>query len=327
MQTKSLMRKWLIITVVVLFIGSSLTAIGKPSDAIVTKTKATISLHDCSRDQVELRYYDPNMLTEVLGINDGPNFIWKSAIRLTQTELASYNSWTLTKVVIGFGEDLEEGPMNVTIFIYDMGNSTHPGNVIVNDTKAVLNGTALITVPLVTPVTLAGHTELWVAVQWTQKVGGTHYAFIDAGPHVAGKGDWTYLNNAWGELKTLSGGLIDANWALGAVVEGQWLATLGIGNFKKVPFGFNAEVQNIGDADAFNVTWSFTVNGGILGRHKTATGTDATLVAHGTLPISVHLFIVFGKINIEIYAQAINAPEVSVRKSAFLLGPFLIGIK
>jgi hypothetical protein len=324
MQTKSLIKKWLALSIVVLFVGTSITALAEPSEAIVTKTKTIIGFRDCSRDQTELRYYDPNALSGVCGGPSGSPQKWRTAIRLTQKELAKYQTWTLTKVVIGFGEDPEEGPVNVTIIIYDNGTPTEPGNVIVNDTWAILNGTALITVPLVTPVVLNGHDELWVCVQWTQVHVMTSYAYFDGGPAVHGKGDWVFINNDWHEL--LQSGM-DVNWAIGAVVEGQWTTTLAIGNIKKVPFGFNAEVQNIGDADALNVTWSFTVIGGILGRHKTATGTDATLAAHGTLPISLQLFIVFGKIYIEIDAQATNAAEVSVRKSAFLLGPFLIGIK
>jgi hypothetical protein len=321
MQTKSLIEKWLALSIIVLFVGTSIAALGEPSNVTVTKTKATIGLHDCFRDQIELHYYDPYTLTNVVGVTK--NYTWKSAIRLTHTELAPYNTWDLTQVVIGFYEDPWEGRMNVTIFIYDKGTSTHPGNIIVNDTLAVLNKTGLITVPLTTPVSLAGHDEIWVAVEWYQKVDLTHYAYIDAGPAVHGKGDWIYINNNWVEMQSS----IDSNWALGAVVEGQWATTLAIGNIKKVPFGFNAEVQNTGDADALNVTWSFTVLGGILGRNKTATGTDATLAAHGTLPISVRLFIVFGKINITIDVQATNAPEVSMSKYAFLIGPFLLGIK
>lgn len=226
-------------------------------------------------------------------------------------------------MVIGFGEDTNEGPMNVTIFIYDTGTATHPGSIIVNDTKAILNGTALITVPLVTPVSLAGHTELWVAVEWTQKVDMTHYAFVDAGPAVVGKGDWIYLNNVWQEIHSS----IDANWAIGAIVEGQGLAQIGIANVKG-PVGVKADVQNTGDVDATNIAWSIEAKGGILGKlDKTNTGSDTTLLAHQTLAISLPMFFGFGKISILIKAHAANAQEVITTKSAFVLGPLVIGIK
>jgi hypothetical protein len=189
----------------------------EPSNAMFIKTKTTVGIHESSRDQIELRYYDPNDLSGVMGGPSGSPQKWRTAIRLTQTELAPYNTWNLTQVVIGFGEDPNEGPVNVTIIIYDTGTPTEPGNVIVDDTWAVLNGTALITVPLVTPVLINDHNELWVCVQWTQVHVMTSYAYFDYGPAVHGKGDWIFINNEWEELRQ-SG--MDVNWALGAVVEG-----------------------------------------------------------------------------------------------------------
>jgi hypothetical protein len=214
-----MLKKGLAVGIILLFLGTAITALGEPSDAILTQTNAVIGFHETSRDQIELHYYDPYTLSSVIGVDAGA--VWKEAIRLTHTELAPYSTWTLTKVVIGFNEDPNEGPMNVTIFIYDNGTSTYPGNLIVDDTWAVLNRTDLITVPLTTPVSLAGHTELWVAVQWTQKVDLTHYAFVDAGPAVIGKGDWIHLNNVWQEIHSS----IDSNWALGAIVEGEHTPT------------------------------------------------------------------------------------------------------
>jgi len=314
------MRKYIAIGIVLLFATMMLEL----SNAMFIKAEATNGLHESSRDQIELKYYDPNTLIYICGWVEPPG-LWKEAIRLTQTELAPYRTWNLTQVVIGFGENPSQGPMNVRIYVYEKGNATHPGSIIVNDTTATLNGTSLITVPLVTPVSLADHDEIWVAVEWIQTDWMTHdYAFVDAGPAVKGKGDWIFFyNNLWQELQPA----LDSNWALGAVVEGQGLAPLEITNIKG-PIGVKADIQNTGNVDALNVAWSIVVNGGILGRvNETGTGTDATLVAHGTLPISEPLFIGFGNINIVIRAQATNAVAVTETKSAFLLGPFVIRIK
>ena len=324
MRMNPLLKKGLAAGIIILFVGTSIIVLGESSGATFTKTKATIGLHDCSRDQIELRYYDPDTLSSVVGVTCPMPCVWKEAIRLTHTELASYSTWNITQVVIGFGEDPWEGPMNVTIFIYDTGTSTHPGAIIVDDTWAVLNGTALITVPLFTPVPLAGHTELWVAVQWTQHVDLTHYAFIDAGPAVVGKGDWIYLNDdTWEEIHSA----IDSNWALGAVVERSNLATIALGNIKGL-FGITAELQNTGDLNAYNITWSIAVKGGILGRvTKSATGSQSILSPYQTLSISVPPFLGFGKISIELAARATNAVEVRVMKTAILIGPFVVGIR
>lgn len=323
MQTKSLMRKWLAITIVVLFVGTSITALVEPSNAIFTITKSITGFHESSRDQIELKYYDPNTLNNDFGMAEPPP-VWKDAIRLTQTELAPYNTWNLTQVVIGFGEDPSEGPINVRIYVYGKGVATHPGSIIVNDTTVELNGTALITVPLVTSVSLTGRDEIWVAVEWFQNGDINYHTFVDAGPAVDGKGDWMFINNDWFEIQH---GGADSNWAIGAVVEGQGLATLGIINIKG-PLGVKANIQNTGDADAQNVAWSMTVKGGILGLvNKSSIGSKETLIAHNTLSISVPLFIGFGKISIQISVEAMNAVEITETKSAFLLGPFVIGIR
>ena len=325
-NSRKLLKAGIVVCLAALFIGTSSAAMVTPSTATIGKIKAASGISQSSRDQIELKYYDPNTLTNVVGISGGtPPYVWKSAIKLTQTELAPYKHWNLTQVVIGFGEDPNEGPMNVTIYVYQKGTATKPGTVIVKDTWAIVNGTQLITVPLKTPVDLsvAGREEIWVAVQWTQLVEKTYYAFVDAGPAVDGKGDWIYLNNAWSEIQSS----IDSNWALGAIVEGQGLATLALANIKG-PIGIKAEVQNTGEVDATNVVWSIAVKGGILGNiNKTKSGTEATLVAHGNLAISLPMFIGFGKISIVIKAHATNAQEVVATKSAFVLGPLVVGIK
>jgi hypothetical protein len=321
MRMKSHLRKGLAYTLVLVLMGTSAIALIEPYDS-PTIMKAATELHESSRDQIELRYYDPNTLSNVLGVTC-QDIYWKEAIRLTQTELAPYSTWNITQVIIGFGEDEYEGPMNVTIYIYDKGTATWPGDIIVNDTAAILNGTALIPVNLKTPVSLAGHDEIWVAVEWHQITDGVHYAFVDAGPAVHGKGDWIWLNNVWTETQ----GSLDNNWALGAVVEGHWSTTLGIGDVKG-PLGLKTEVQNTGNVAAHNVVWSLAVKGGILGMvNKTASGTATTLYAGGTIPISMPVFLGFGKISIVSTARADNAPEVTVSKSAFLLGPLLYGIR
>jgi len=208
-------RKGLVCAIVILFVGTSTAVLVEPTNATFTKTKVVIGVHDSSRDETELHYYDPSFLIHFPIWIEWPPCLWKEAIRLTQTELAPFKTWNLTEVVIGFDEQYAGGPMNVRIYVYGNGTATHPGSVMVSDTTATLNGYWLITVPLNTPVSLAGHDEIWVAVEWDH----THwinpwYALIDLGPAVGGKGDWLSLGNTWDEIH-------DGNWVLGAVVEGE----------------------------------------------------------------------------------------------------------
>jgi hypothetical protein len=322
------------ICIAVLFVGTSAAAIpNTPEKISFASTEKTATLYGPTRDEVELKYYMPDGLSQSIGIQGGTGpYIWKTAIRLTQDEMAAYTDWTMTKVNVAF--DYDNGltvPMDIKIYIYDKGTTpTKPGAVIVSDTTATLDVSDIITVPLVTPVNLSGHDELWVAVEWTQidPGPGVYYAVLDTltGPAVDQKGDFYFLNNAWGEIQT-GGAEYDGNWGIGAIIEGAGLAELSIGNIKG-PMGIKADVSNIGVNDANNVQWSIFVTGGLLKMvNKTATGTAATLAAGASTPASLATFIGFGKISIVITATAQNANAVSATKSAFLLGPFVIGIK
>jgi len=94
--------------------------------------------------------------------------------------------------------------------------------LIVNDTTATLDITGITNIPLVTPVDLAGHEELWVAVEWYQVADPPcYYAWMDTltGPHVPYKSDWVFLNNAWNQLHVLLPSA-DGRWGIGAIVEG-----------------------------------------------------------------------------------------------------------
>jgi hypothetical protein len=331
-NTQKFLKAGIAMCIAVLFVGTSAAAIGNmPETLSLVSTKKTATLFGPLRDETELKYYMEEGLSNVIGIGGGTGpYVWKSAVRFTPDEMSAYTDWTITDVNVAFSMD--NGltlPMDIRIYIYDKGTATRPGDIIVNDTTAVLDTTGITMVPLVTPVDLAGHEELWVAIEWTQyEDSGVFYAWMDTltGPAVDGKGDWIYLNSGWSETQTF-GANFDGNWGIGAIIEGAGLAQLSIGNIKG-PIGIKADLSNIGTNVANNVEWSISVTGGILGMiNKTATGTIATLNAGATTPMSVGMILGFGKISIVITADAQNANAVSTTKSAFVLGPLVIGIK
>ncbi len=289
--------------------------------SVITKTPSHDNLF---RDEQELRYYAEENLDQVIGAC--ANATWKTAIRLTQDEMAPYMNWTLTKVNVGYNADEGCPFVDVRIFIYDKGTETKPGSLLVSDTACRLNITDVHTIPLLTPVNLSGHEELWVAVQWTES--STHpYAWIDtlSGPHVPNKSDFVYLGSSWSQLHSVLPE-VDGRWGIGAIVEGTGCAELSISDIEG-SIGIKANVSNIGREPADSIEWSIGVIGGILKMvSKSATGTAATLEVGTSTPISLGPFIGLGKINIIITAKATNAVEVSVTKSAFIVGPFVLKI-
>jgi hypothetical protein len=329
-NTKNFLKAGLVMCIAVLFVGTSTAAITyNPEKIAFTSTKKTANLFSPTRDEVEIKYYAEENLDTVIGLTGGSYPTnWKSAIRLTQDELGAYTDWTVTKVNVAYSGDEYPDGIDIRIYLYDKGTSSiRPGAVIVSDTTFHIIDTGLTTIPLTTPVDVAGHEEIWVAVEWTQPVDALHYAWMDtlSGPHIQNKSDFIYLGG-WQQLHDALP-TADGRWGIGAIVEGAGLAELSIGNIKG-PMGIKADVSNIGVNIANNVQWSIAVTGGLLKRvNASATGTAATLAAGASTPISVGTFIGFGKISIVVTAKAQNALEVSATKSAFLLGPFVIGIK
>ncbi len=163
-------------------------------------------------------------------------------------------------------------------------------------------------------------------MEWNQ-LGPFLFAWLDtlSGPHIQNKSDFVDLGT-WQQLHDALP-TADGRWGIGAIVEGAGLTELSIGNIKG-PWGISADVQNIGGDDASNVTWSITVTGGLFKRINISTTVTIPLLAAGaSTPMKSGIFFGFGNINIEITAKAQNALEVKATKSAFLLGPFVVGIK
>jgi len=213
-----------VLFVVVIFLVSSATVIGNtPEKATFTSIKKTATLTSLARDEMELKYYNPDNLDIVFGLTGTLPIKWKSAIRLTQDEMAPYADWSLTKVNVAFYADYGQPTIDIRIYIYDKGTTTNPGTLITNDTTAFLDTTGITTVELNTPVPLSGHDELWVAIEWTQTEAGpgVYYAWMDTstGPHVPDKSDFVYINSTWNQLHVLSPSA-DGRWGIGAIVEG-----------------------------------------------------------------------------------------------------------
>jgi hypothetical protein len=114
---------------------------------------------------------------------------------------------------------------------------------------------------------------------------------------------------------------------MGAIVGWYWPPFFSIRNVRG-PIGVKADIKNTGEIPANNVEWSMTITGGTFGLvNKYASGTRMELAPSATEAIWSGLFFGLGNIFIEITADADNAQEVTVSKEAFLLGPFVFGIK
>lgn len=323
-KTKTTYQAAVVLIIALFFLGATTGLTNASTPHTPSFTSTTTHTENTDRAEEEIRYYNPDGLVNVIGVEDiEPPFKWQSAIRLTQDELAAYDGWTLTKVNAGYSADSSQLECDATVIIYAKGNDTHPGAILQNDTTYYFTSSGVATIPLLTPLLLEGIEELWISIEWVQTEIGAYLAVMDEGPAVDGKGDWGF-DGAWSELQIYG---LDYNWAIGAIVEGEGNAALSILNVQG-PIGVNAEVKNIGVVPAKNIDWTIHVAGGILKKvNKAQTGLITELASNASEAVTLGMFFGIGKVQITIFAIADNAETVTVTKSAFLLGPILLGIK
>jgi hypothetical protein len=323
-KTQKRYQAAVILTLPLLILGatSGLTTALTPHTTSWKNT--TTQIAPLNKSEEEIRYYDPENLINVIGVEDVEvPFKWQSAIRLTQDELAAYNEWTLTKVNAGYSADNGQLECDATVIIYGQGTATQPGSIIANDTTYHFDTSGVATIPLLTPIPLAGIEELWISIEWEQTEINVYLALMDDGPAADGKGDWGFDGN-WSELQIYG---LDYNWAIGAIVEGEGNAQLSILNIQG-PLGLSADISNIGVVPAKNIDWTIQVTGGLFKKvNKAASGTITELSPDTSEQVSLSMFFGIGKIQIIITAAADNADEISITKTAFLFGPIILSIK
>ena len=315
------------ILVILLFIVSAVSPMVIGYETSFALSESSTVLGKLPRAEEEIHYYNPDTLTNVIGLSGGePPYYWSSAIRLTQDELAPWDGWNIVKVLVFLSCDNGQSEVWTNLTIYGEGTPTNPGEIIYQDTGLYFNKTNYYKILLDEPIPISEHNEIWIAMTWKQTEEYARIAFADEGPAVDGKGDWVSLDGGviWEELQNHGS---DFNWGMGAIVSIGWKTELSIINIKG-PIGVNAEVKNIGEFDANNLEYTMTVTGGILGMiNTTVSDTILELAPDETIPISSGLMFGLGPITIDIKANASNAYEDSILKNAFILGPFVIGIK
>lgn len=142
---------------------------------------------------------------------------FESAARFQATQMANYYNDELTQVEFYF-VDL---PLNCEVFIRATGANSRPSDTplyasgnIVNS----LNSRSWNTHTLSTPLVLDG-TDIWVGIRYAQNAQDRTLG-CDTGP-ADPDGEWTYdaLDGEWQPLRTRTGGAININWNIRAVIE------------------------------------------------------------------------------------------------------------
>jgi hypothetical protein len=150
---------------------------------------------------------------------------------------------------------------------------------------------------------------LWLSKSWTEGTSGGGLLALDAVDLWGEAGSAVYYDDL-------------SVWAQEAPSEPE----LTIGPITG-GLGVKTSIQNTGDADATNINWNITLDGKLIFLGKSTTDTIATLIPDGQEDIKAGFILGFGKTNIVVSAICDQGKTAEKTASAFVLGPFVLGVK
>ncbi len=173
----------------------------------------TVAVSSCKKDPVELEntlHYDgenansPNLFADT----------YEMAVRFTESKLSPFTGKTITSVEWY----LTEAPDNLSLRIYDMGNTARPGDVMYNaDVSSTMKVGEWNSHTLSTPIEITTN-DIWISLRFTlsdtqQSIG------CDSGPNRT-NGDWIFRSssNDWDSYLRITGGE-SVNWNIRGIVS------------------------------------------------------------------------------------------------------------
>lgn len=209
-----------------------------------------------SNTEITIKFYNQVGLWAV-GID--PPGIFEGAIRITSDELSLYEGWVLTAV--RFYHNVVDGTSEThsgNIKIYDGGNSSNPGSLIVSEPYNA-TGTGWKRINIFNPIALNITKDIWVSVEITHDE-DEYPISTDDGPAVDGKGDWSSFDGGatWHELQEFD---LDYNWNIEAIISdigGDLIADAG-GPYEKHHVNETVNFQGIaiGGFPPYTYYWDF----------------------------------------------------------------------
>ena len=150
---------------------------------------------------------------------------------------------------------------------------------------------------------------LWLSKSWTNGTSGGGILELDAVDLWANGGTPIY----WDDMSI---------WATEAPAE----PVLEIGTITG-GFGLKTTVKNTGAINATNVNWTIALDGKLVFLGKSSTGTITSLAVGAEEPIKAGFILGFGKTNIVVSATCDEGKTAEKSATAFVLGPFVLGVK
>jgi hypothetical protein len=110
------------------------------------------------------------------------------------------------------------------------------------------------------------------------------------------------------------------------IIKHEGVAMLEIGEIKG-GFGVSTAIKNIGTADATNIKWSITLDGGLIILGKETIGSFTSIEAGKEEPVKSDLILGIGKTTIIVHAICDEGSEGTKTANGFVFLFFVIGVK
>jgi hypothetical protein len=91
--------------------------------------------------------------------------------------------------------------------------------------------------------------------------------------------------------------------------------------------GISATLANIGEGNATNVSWSISLDGGMVFKGKTTTGNFPTVLSGSTFPLTSDKIVGFGKTTITVAASCDEGKSADATASGFVFLFWVLGVK
>ena len=217
---------------------------------------------DSTKDEIVL-HYDGENLTAV-GISSGGTFI--AAARFTPDELGTYyNDYSITGAQIFIDDPVSSAILKV----WEGGSYGDPGSEIYSQSITSQITLGWNSIDLLLAISLLPDNEYWIGYEITNAT-GDYPLGIDAGPAIAGKGDWIYLNGEWNEFSTYG---YNNNWNIRMIINSgspPWIdvspvsGTIPAGSSIDIAITFYATYCTVGDIKTADIVITSSPDVGVV---------------------------------------------------------------
>lgn len=163
--------------------------------------------------------------------------------------------------------------------------------------------------------------EIFYMVSWGDTVSDW------LGPYASGETvAFTHTWNAVGTynitMKAKDNMSLESGWSEAAMISIIAVPRIEIGTISTGFGSITAEIKNVGAADASNVSWSITLNGGVILLGRETTGTFVEIMPGAAPEVKTRFVFGFGAVSI-----FVTANEVEKTATAWLFGPFFLNVQ